>query len=150
MNVAVRVLVALLVAVVATGAGYGYVALAEEGPPPPAPLGPGDVTVRIGIEHSLFDAEEIRVVEGTRLRFLVDNADPIAHELITGPEDVHERHRTGTHAQHLSVPGEVSVAAGELGMTTFVFDRVGEYEFACHLPRHYEYGMRGTVVVVAP
>ena len=143
-----RLAVAALVAVVATGAGYGYVALAEDEVPPPAPLGPGDVTVRIGIEHSLFDAEEIRVVEGTRLRFVVDNADPIGHELITGGEDVHERHRNGTHPRHSSVPGEVSVAGGEVGMTTFVFDRVGEFEFACHLPRHYEYGMHGTVVVV--
>jgi uncharacterized cupredoxin-like copper-binding protein len=147
-KVAGRVLVALLVAVVATGAGYGYVALAEDGPPPPAPLGPGDVTVRIGIEHSVFDAEEIRVVEGTKLRFVVDNEDPIGHELITGAADVHERHRNGTHPQHPSVPGEVSVGPGETGITTFAFDEVGEFEFACHLPRHYEYGMRGTVVVV--
>ena len=143
-----RLAVAALVAVVATGAGYGYVAVAEDEVPPPAPLGPGEVTVRIGIEHSVFDAEELRVVEGTRVRFVVDNADPIGHELITGGEDVHARHRNGTHPKHASVPGEVSVAAGEVGMTTFDFDEVGEFEFACHLPRHYEYGMHGTVVVV--
>jgi uncharacterized cupredoxin-like copper-binding protein len=141
--------VAVLVALVATGAGYGYEAVAgPSGSSPPAPLGPGDVTIRLGIEHSLFDAEEIRVVEGTRLRFVVDNSDPIAHELITGPQEVHDRHANGTHPKHASVPGEVSVPAEQVGITTFVFDQVGEFEFACHLPRHYEYGMHGTVVVV--
>ena len=128
----------------------GVVALAATGgdePPPPAPLGPGDVTVEVGIEHSLFDVDEIHVVEGTRVRFLVDNGDPIGHELITGPPSIHVQHANGTHPRHVSVPGEVSVDAGALAITTYDFDEVGEFEFACHLPGHYEYGMHGIVVV---
>jgi uncharacterized cupredoxin-like copper-binding protein len=141
-----RAAIAALVAVAATGAGYGYEALAGDATPPPA-LGPGDVTVEIGIEHSLFATDEIRVVEGTRVRFVVDNGDPIGHELITGPPEIHVQHANGTHPQHASIPGEVSVGPGEVGVTTFTFDEPGEFEFACHLPRHYEFGMHGTVVV---
>jgi len=144
---AVAVLVALVVAVVATGAGYGYEALAGDSTPPPPTLGPGEVTVEIGIEHSLYATDEIRVVEGTRVRFVVDNGDPIGHELITGPPSIHVQHANGTHPQHPSIPGEVSVGPGEVGITTFTFDEPGEFEFACHLPRHYEFGMHGTVVV---
>ena len=146
---AVRVAAACVVAVAVTGGGYGYVAVTGDEAPAPAPLGPGDVTVRIGIEHSLYDADEIRVVEGTKLRFVVENDDPIGHELITGPPAIHVQHANGTHPQHASVPGEVSVAAGEVGITTFTFDEVGEFEFACHLPSHYEYGMHGIVIVEA-
>lgn len=144
-----RVARACVVAVAVMGAGYGYDAVTGDEARPPAPLGPGDVTVRIGIEHSLFDADEIRVVEGTKVRFVVENGDPIGHELITGPPSIHVQHANGTHPQHASVPGEVSVAAGEVGITTFTFDEVGEFEFACHLPSHYEFGMHGTVVVEA-
>jgi len=144
-----RVAAACAVAAAATGAGYGYDAVTGDEAPPPAPVGPGDVTVQIGIEHSLFDADEIRVVEGTKVRFVVENDDPIDHELITGPPAVHVQHANGTHPQHASVPGEVSVGAGEVGITTFTFDEVGEFEFACHLPNHYEYGMHGTVIVEA-
>jgi len=142
-----RVVVAGVVALAATGAGYGYEAIAGDEASPPALLGPGDVTVRVGIEHSLYDVDEIHVVEGTRVRFVVDNGDPIGHELITGPPSIHVQHANGTHPQHASVPGEVSVGGGDLAITTYEFDDVGEFEFACHLPRHYEYGMHGIVVV---
>ena len=142
-----RLVTAGLVALAVTGGGYGYEALAGESAPAPALLGPGDVTVRLGVEHSLFDADEIRVVEGTRVRFVVDNGDPIGHELITGPPAIHVQHANGTHPRHASIPGEVSVGAGQVAVTTFTFDEPGEFEFACHLPGHYEYGMHGTVVV---
>ena len=35
-------------------------------------------------------------------------------------------------------------------VTTFTFDEPGTFEFACHLPGHYEYGMHGEVEVVPP
>ena len=34
-------------------------------------------------------------------------------------------------------------------MTTYVFDEPGDVEMACHLPGHYDFGMRGEVEVVA-
>ena len=33
-------------------------------------------------------------------------------------------------------------------ITTFTFEEPGTYEFACHLPGHYQYGMKGTIEVV--
>jgi uncharacterized cupredoxin-like copper-binding protein len=138
---------ALAVAVAVGAAGLGVARLAGGDPPPPA-MGPGDVTVEIDVEHSLFTPTELRVVEGTRVRFVVVNGDPIAHELIVGPPAVHARHATGTEAHHPSIPGEVSIGAGLSAVTTFTFDEPGTFEFACHLPGHYEYGMHGEVEVV--
>jgi uncharacterized cupredoxin-like copper-binding protein len=135
--------VALAVAAAGTAASR---ALADE--PVTSPLGPGDVTIELGVEHSLFVQDELRVVEGTRVRFVVVNGDPINHELIVGPPDVHARHATGTEAEHPSIPGEVSVGPNGTAITTFRFDDPGTFEFACHLPGHYEYGMHGIVEVV--
>lgn len=137
-------------AAVAAGVSGGGFALAAAGTEdlPDAALGPGDVTVELHVEHSLFERTEIRVVEGTRLRFVLDNDDPINHELIVGGPEVHARHALGTEARHPSVPGEVSVGPNEVGVTTLRFDEPGRFEFACHLPGHYEYGMHGVVQVV--
>jgi len=147
MRRAARWLVALAAGATVMGAGYGLDAVASDEAEAP-PLGPGEVTIRLDVEHSLFDVTEIRVVEGTRVRFVVDNGDPIGHELIVGPEYVHARHRSGTHAQHPSIPGEVSVLPNQMGVTTYEFDRPGTIEFACHLPGHYDHGMHGTIEVV--
>jgi uncharacterized cupredoxin-like copper-binding protein len=148
-----RALTAALAGLIAaaTVSGGGYAAAAWTGHEPAAevvPMGPGEVTVEIDIEHSRFSPDTLAVVPGTRVRFVVVNGDPIGHELITGGPDVHARHARGTEATHLSVPGEVSVGPTETGVTTFRFTEPGQYEFACHLPNHYEYGMKGTIEVV--
>jgi len=110
-------------------------------------LGPGEVAVEVRLHHSRFVPEHLTVVEGTTVRFVVHNADPIDHELIVGDDAVHSRHEKGNEAEHGAVPGEVSVPAGETRSTTFRFGRPGTVLYACHLPRHLDYGMRGTVTV---
>jgi uncharacterized cupredoxin-like copper-binding protein len=139
-------LVPAVVASVVTGGAYAY--MRATAPEPPTPLGPGEVTIELGVEHSLFTTEEIRVYEGTRVRFVLDNGDPINHELIMGDAAVHARHAAGHEARHAPVPGEVSVSPNDRAVTTFRFDEPGTVEFACHLPGHYEYGMHGTIEVV--
>ena len=139
-------LVAAVAAACLTGGGYGIAAAAGRGQP--APLGPGDTTVELDVEYSKFAPSKLRVVEGTQVRFVLDNGDPIGHELIVGPPDVHARHASGTHGKHPAIPGEVSVGPNQRASTTYRFDAPGTVEFACHLPGHYEYGMRGEIEVV--
>lgn len=146
MKARARAAVAAAVAL-ATAAG-GQAVLASARPVPDA-LGPEPVTVVVEIEHSRFVAPPLSVAEGTPVRFVVVNRDPINHELIVGPAQVHDRHRDGTERRHRAVPGEVSVPALQRGVTTYTFDDPGAVEFACHLPGHYDYGMRGDVEVVA-
>jgi uncharacterized cupredoxin-like copper-binding protein len=112
-------------------------------------LGPGVVTVEVGIDNSRFDLGNLRVQQGTLVQFVVQNDDPIDHELVVGDREVHRRHAGGTERRHPPVPGEVTVPAQSRAVTTYTFDEVGPVEFACHLPAHYEYGMRGVVTVVA-
>jgi uncharacterized cupredoxin-like copper-binding protein len=115
----------------------------------PEALGPGHVSVTLTIEHSRFTPERIAVAEGTHVVFRVVNGDPIDHELIVGPAEVHERHESGTEAEHGTVPGEVTVRAGETAETAYHFEDAGAVTFACHLPRHLDYGMEGVVEVLA-
>ena len=113
------------------------------------PIGPGDAVVELTSEHSRFVPDRLVVRSGTTVRFVINNTDPIGHELILGDEAVHARHATGTEAHHPPVPGEVSLNANSTASTTFRFDSPGRVEFACHLPGHYDFGMHGTVVVKA-
>jgi uncharacterized cupredoxin-like copper-binding protein len=137
------VIAAAIVAVVTSGVGYAADASGDDD----KPLGPGLVTVTIDIEHSRFSIDHLRLHTGTLVRFLVKNHDPIAHELVVGDDAVHAQHEHGSEATHPPVPGEVSVAAGDVGETFYRFDVPGSYLFACHLPRHFAYGMHGVVSV---
>lgn len=112
-----------------------------------APASGSERVVRIGIEHSSFDPAALEFERGETVTFVVTNTDPIDHELIIGDEEVQEVHEKGTEAHHGAKPGEVSIAAGETAETTYTFDRAGELIFGCHLPNHYDYGMRGSIKV---
>jgi uncharacterized cupredoxin-like copper-binding protein len=111
-------------------------------------LGTGVVRVEVGIEHSRFDLEPLRVQEGTLVEFVVDNGDPIDHELVVGDDAVHRRHADGTERRHPPVPGEVSVGPGDRALTFYEFGEAGTVVYACHLPGHVAYGMKGTIEVV--
>ncbi len=147
MNGLVRGVAAAAVAVATTVGGFAVEhasrAAASSG------LGPGLVTVDVGIRYSKFSFSQLRVRSGTLVRFVVHNDDPIHHEFIVGDASVHARHQAGNEAVHPPVPGEVSVAPEDVGETFFRFDTPGRYEFACHLPGHLAYGMRGWVIVSA-
>jgi uncharacterized cupredoxin-like copper-binding protein len=111
-------------------------------------LGPGVVQVDVGIQHSRFDMGTLRVQQGTLVEFVVQNDDPIDHELVVGDDEVHRRHELGADARHPPIPGEVSVAPGDRGLTFYEFTEPGTIVYACHLPGHEAYGMRGAIEVV--
>ena len=110
-------------------------------------LEPRDRTIVLRVKHSRFSPARVSVPGGTSVRFVVHNDDPIPHELIVGDKAVHLRHEKGTEAWHPPRPGEASIEAGALASTTFTFTATGRTEFACHLPGHYAYGMKGAVNV---
>jgi uncharacterized cupredoxin-like copper-binding protein len=145
----VRWLVAVVIAVLvgaATALG-GYAMNTDAHAAPNSVLGPGLVTVDVGIHYSHFSISALHVQPGTVVRFLVHNDDPIHHEFIVGDAAVHLRHEAGTEASHPPVPGEVAVAPDDVGETFYRFDQPGRFEFACHLPGHLAYGMSGWVTV---
>ena len=120
-------------------------------------LGPGLVTVTVDIDYSTFDfdgsgdaddVDELHVRQGTTVRFVVHNRDPINHEFVVGDAAVHATHEQGSEKVHPPVPGEVSVPARTTGVTFYEFVSPGTFRYACHLPGHVAYGMEGEVIVV--
>ena len=144
-----RAALALVVAGLTAFAGYAINDGAHAQTTNNALLGPGLVTVDVGIRYSKFSISTLRVHRGTLVRFLVHNDDPIHHEFIVGDAKVHLRHELGTEATHPPVPGEVSIAPLDVGETFYRFDQPGRFLFACHLPGHFAYGMKGWVIVEA-
>ena len=109
-------------------------------------------TVVVTIHHSRFQPAVVTVAPGSTVRFVLRNTDPIDHEFILGGKAVHQLHERSTSAQRShNAPGEVSVPAGEERSTTVSFNLAAptELEYACHLPGHYAYGMRGLVRIAA-
>jgi uncharacterized cupredoxin-like copper-binding protein len=135
-----------IVAAIATAAGAYAISGATHADAATA-LGPGLVTVKIDVHYSAFSISELHVRPGTLVRFLVQNDDPIDHEFILGDASVHAAHAHGHQRVHPPVPGEVSLAPGQLGETFYQFDAPGRYLFACHFPGHLAFGMKGWVIV---
>jgi len=113
----------------------------------PTVLGPGLITVTVDVHFSKFSISTLHVHRGTTVRFLINNTDPIHHEFIVGDAAVHRAHELGTEATHPPIPGEVSVGPESVGETFLRFNSPGRVLFACHLPGHFKYGMKGWVVV---
>jgi uncharacterized cupredoxin-like copper-binding protein len=104
--------------------------------------------VRIEIRHSRFVPDSFSAASGTAVRIAVHNTDPIDHEFIVGDQATQDRHERGVDERHDgSVPGEISVAAGAVVVTTYRYDHSGQLLYGCHLPGHWAYGMRGTIAV---
>jgi uncharacterized cupredoxin-like copper-binding protein len=105
-------------------------------------------TVNVTIHYSHFDPSTFSFPPGTTVRFVVRNTDPIDHEFIVGDAYVQQIHEDGTEPSHAPRPGEMSVPAGTTQTTTYTFSNTdGHLIFACHLPGHYAYGMRGLITI---
>ena len=102
----------------------------------------------VAIHYSRFTPQVITVPAGVPVTITLRNDDPIEHEWIVGPPEVHERHRTGTEPVHVEVLTEVTVPAFSTRVTTLTFDQAAEYAYICHLPGHEAYGMVGTLRVL--
>ena len=133
---------------VSAGGGVVGAVGGSAAPGAPAPR-PTDGVVHVSIHFSRFDPERIVVEPGQTVRFVIENTDPIDHEFIVGDERVQLVHEEGIEAHHDPRPGEVSVPSGAIVETTYTFPEggAGSLIFGCHLPGHYDFGMRGTVTI---
>jgi uncharacterized cupredoxin-like copper-binding protein len=111
---------------------------------------PGDPaeprTIEVEMRYSRFEPSTIEVEPGETVRFVVRNADPIDHEFIVGDRSVQHAHERGTEVYHPPRPGEMSVPPVTTGTTTYTFpSEPGTLILGCHLPGHYDYGMRAEI-----
>ena len=101
----------------------------------------------IVIRYSQFEPAFIEVPAGVPVRITLVNEDPIEHEWIVGPPEVHAIHRVGTEPYHDERPTEVTIPPLSTRVTTLTFAKPGQQNFICHLAEHEAYGMSGLVRV---
>ena len=99
-----------------------------------------------------FEPAVIEVKQGETIRFRHANVGKVMHEMVIGTRADLEEHaalmRKFPNMEH-DEPHMVHVAAGKRGDMVWQFNRVGDFEFACLIPGHFEAGMRGTIKVTA-
>lgn len=97
-----------------------------------------------------FEPSRIKVKNGETVRFVVTNAGKLAHEFVIGDTSEQRKHaemmRKMPTMKH-EHDNAISLEPGETKNLVWEFGQGGELEIACHVPGHYEAGMRSNVVV---
>lgn len=109
--------------------------VSDSGADQAAEYAPGD-TIPVSMTEFAYHPENLELSAGT-YTFAVTNDGAAPHEwmLATGAE----------HDDHFAETREL--AAGETQEVEVTLEE-GTYEYACHIPGHYEAGMKGTLTVV--
>lgn len=119
-----------------------------------APEAAPDRTVEVVARDSMrYEPASIRVEPGQVVRFVVHNRGQLQHSFTLGSPEyqrTHEREMQdiapGDMAGHMEgSPNGMVVAPGETGSLTWRFEAGGPVQFACHIPGHYDAGMKGRI-----
>jgi len=114
---------------------------------------PGVRTVEIKMTDNMrFSPDLVEIKQGETVRFVHTNNGKIMHEFVLGTKkelDEHAALMKKFPGMEHDEPYMAHVAAGKKGEIVWNFNRVGEFDFACLLPGHYEAGMVGKIRVVA-
>lgn len=112
-----------------------------------------DRTVEIEANDSLkFDPDSVEVTAGETVTFVITNTGNLDHEFVLGDEaaqadmEAEMADMEGGMEMHHD-PNAITLPAGETMELTWTFTTAGEVLFGCHVPGHYDAGMRGTVTV---
>ena len=82
---------------------------------------------------------------GTSYHFVVTNNGKVAHEFMIMPMGMNMQHMSMDEMHKVALHMIDNVAPGETKTFDYTFNQsiAGQnFEFACHLPGHYEAGMR--------
>ena len=95
-----------------------------------------------------FDPSTESAAPGERVSFVLINAGTVTHEFQVGPE----AGVTANQVDGKSVKEVADINGGHVAELTYTFPTTSAaYAFACHVPGHYEAGMKGTVdLMVGP
>jgi uncharacterized cupredoxin-like copper-binding protein len=99
-----------------------------------------------------FSPDRIEARLGETLRFTASNNGRVLHEFVIGTKQENAEHyelmKKFPTMEH-DAPWMAHVAAGGKSEIVWMFNRPGEFEFACLIAGHYEAGMVGKIVVSA-
>lgn len=120
----------------------------------PADASQADRTIEVAVDNELaFDPAEYEVAAGEVVTFRIANTGDIEHEFVLGDEQAQqqmsdEMGEDDGHAHSGEMSNAVTIHPGEEAELTWRFpDEATTVLVGCHVPGHYEAGMRGTVTV---
>lgn len=138
------------VALLAAACTAGPSASSPPASAPPASSPGGTRTIDVRTTDALrFEPEALTVTAGERIRFVVSNPGTVDHEFYVGDEAAQAEHAeemAGGGMMH-DDPNGIEVPAGETMELEIAFDQPAELLIGCHVPGHYEAGMRATLTV---
>jgi uncharacterized cupredoxin-like copper-binding protein len=147
--------VALSVGLVAALLALQAPAPAHEGHPSFAAGEPGNPkrparTIKVVMKEMMFEPSSIEVRKGEQIRFVLENQGTEDHEFMLATAAENRKHgelmKKYPDMQH-DDPNGRRVAPHKRSEILWKFTKVGEFEYACLIPKHYEYGMFGKIVV---
>jgi uncharacterized cupredoxin-like copper-binding protein len=107
-------------------------------------------TVKVRMREMEFEPSRIEVRKGEQIRFVLENNGTEDHEFMLATAAENRKHgdemKKYPDMEHDDPNGKrLSAKAG--AEILWKFTKAGEFEFACLIPNHYEYGMYGKVIV---
>jgi uncharacterized cupredoxin-like copper-binding protein len=97
-----------------------------------------------------FTPDRINVTQGETIRFVVHNDGKVMHEFVLGTKaenDAHAQMMMKHPGMEHDEPYMAHVGPGKKEEIVWLFNRTGEFEFACLIAGHYQAGMVGRVSV---
>ena len=136
--------------------GFALVSMGCAAPSPAQPPVPTmDMARAVVVEVAMFEMgyepAVLRVPSERPVIFRVHNTGVVEHEFYVGPEQAQQHHAeemaSGEQPHHDNEV--IIVAPGERGELVMQFWTHGELLVGCHVPGHYEAGMRAVMTIVA-
>lgn len=108
-------------------------------------------TIAVEMRDIAFEPDRLEVEAGETVEFVFRNTGMAEHEGVIGNAKLQEAEEkggghSGGHHDSDPVP-RVVVSPGRGGKLTYTFDKPGEILIGCHVPNHWDAGMKITVTV---
>lgn len=107
-------------------------------------------TIKVTALDIKYDKPRIEVKAGETIKFIVTNAGKLRHEFIIGDAEEQKQHAEMMKQMPDMVHEDantITLEPGETKNLVWQFSKAGKLEVACHIPGHYEAGMKSQVVV---
>ena len=116
--------------------------------------GPARMRVEITMTDNAYSPSAVTVPKGEKVVFKFTNSGSVEHEAIIGDTSVQDDHAQEMMDGH-SMSGmggdasdrTVTVKPGKTAEITTTFDAAGTLIIGCHVPGHYEAGMKAMLKV---
>jgi uncharacterized cupredoxin-like copper-binding protein len=112
--------------------------------------------VDVAMDEFSFTPAKFTVKKGTAVRFHFVNHGKVEHEAVVGDMDAQMEHAAemGNGGHHDEAMGEgatpeIELEPGKAGTLDYTFDQPGEFLIGCHVPGHWDAGMKATITVTA-